>query len=44
MGNPRFSRREFLLLAGAAAWVEAADKDFWNSKPPSEWDTGEIYS
>jgi hypothetical protein len=44
MRNPLFSRRGFLLLAGTAAGVEAADKDFWNSKPPSEWDAGEIYS
>jgi len=36
--------RGSLLLAGTAACVEAADKDFWNSKPPSEWETGEIYS
>jgi hypothetical protein len=44
MRNLLFGRRDFLLLAGTAACVEAADKDFWNSKPPSEWDTGEIYS
>jgi len=44
MRNPLFKRREFLLLAGTATCVGAADKDFWNSRPPSEWDTGEIYS
>jgi hypothetical protein len=44
MRSPFFSRREILLLAGTAACAGAADKDFWNSKPPSEWDAGEIYS
>jgi hypothetical protein len=39
-----FSRRKLLLMAGTAACANSADKDFWNSKPPSEWDMGEIYS
>jgi hypothetical protein len=43
MHSPLFNRREFLLLAGTAACAEADDKDFWNSKPPSQWDVGEIY-
>jgi hypothetical protein len=44
MRNPPFSRREFFLLAGTAACVKAVEKDFWNSKPPSQWDRGEIYT
>jgi hypothetical protein len=44
MRSPLLTRRQLLLLAGTAACVEAADKDFWNSKPPSEWEIGEIYT
>jgi hypothetical protein len=35
MHSSLFSRRKLLLLAGTAAYIEAADKDFWNTKPPS---------
>jgi hypothetical protein len=44
MRSSLFSRRKLLLLAGTAAYIKAAEKDFWNTKPPSEWDTGEIYT
>lgn len=37
------TRRRLLLLAGAAARLEASDPDFWNSKPAEEWSTGDIY-
>jgi len=37
------SRRQFLLLAGSAVHLRASRDDFWNTKPPSEWDAGEIY-
>jgi hypothetical protein len=43
MRNSLFTRRQLLLLAGTAACATAADNDFWNLKPASEWDTGEIY-
>jgi len=38
-----FSRREFVLLAGAASRLTAAGGGFWNNKPPAQWSTGEIY-
>jgi len=42
--DPRFlSRREFFLLAGTTSAVRAAENDFWNSKPPSQWTVGDIY-
>jgi hypothetical protein len=37
------SRREFVLLAGAASRLPAAGGGFWNNKPPAQWSTGEIY-
>jgi hypothetical protein len=40
---PILSRRQLLLLAGSAASLGASRDDFWNTKPPSEWDAGEIY-
>lgn len=30
-------------MAGAALRLEATGPDFWNSKPASEWNTGDIY-
>jgi hypothetical protein len=41
--NSRVSRRRILFLAGAAVRLRAAGEDFWNTKPPSQWDAGEIY-
>src|SRR5580704_773385 len=38
-----FSRREFVLLAGAASRLTAGGGGFWNNKPPAQWSTGEIY-
>jgi hypothetical protein len=44
MGPPSFiTRRQFLLLAGSALRLGASRDDFWNTKPPSEWDAGEMY-
>jgi hypothetical protein len=40
---PVFSRRQLFVLAGAAARMEAAEDDFWNSKPPAEWSAGDKY-
>jgi hypothetical protein len=40
---PILSRRQLLLLAGSAVRLGASRDDFWNTKPPSEWDAGEIY-
>jgi len=37
------SRRQILLLAAAAARLRASAEDFWNRKPASQWDIGEIY-
>jgi len=37
------SRRRLLLLAGTALRMEASEPPFWNSKPPGEWSTGDIY-
>jgi hypothetical protein len=43
MGHRLFSRRDLLLLTGTLACLDASDTEFWNSKPPSAWDVGEIY-
>jgi hypothetical protein len=37
------SRRQLVLLVGSAVRLGAGRDDFWNTKPPSEWDAGEIY-
>jgi hypothetical protein len=42
-GSFFFTRRQLLLLAGAAARTAAAAEDFWNIKPPVEWNAGDIY-
>ena len=39
----KLSRRQLFLLAGAAARLGASEPDFWNSKPATEWSTGDIY-
>lgn len=38
----QISRRQLFLLAGAAR-LARADQDFWNAKPPAEWNLGDIY-
>jgi hypothetical protein len=43
--EPRYTRRNLLLLAGAGLAgirLDAADTDFWNKKPPSQWTREEI--
>lgn len=40
---PIFTRRKLLLLAGAAGRLAAFGEDFWNTKPPAQWDAAEIY-
>ena len=42
-GPATLSRRQLFLLAGAAARLQASGPDFWNSKPATEWDAGDIY-
>jgi hypothetical protein len=37
------SRRQLLVLAGAAARLAAAEQDFWDTKPPEEWSVADIY-
>ena len=39
------SRRVFLLAGTGArlAASQASDQDFWNTKPPAEWSTGDKY-
>jgi hypothetical protein len=41
--NSLVNRRRILILAAAAVRVRASGKDFWNSKPASQWNAGEIY-
>jgi hypothetical protein len=42
-GPSILTRRQLLLLLAATARLEAADEDFWNTKPLSEWNAGDIY-
>jgi hypothetical protein len=39
----RISRRQALILGAAVTRVHASGEDFWNSKPSSRWNAGEIY-
>jgi hypothetical protein len=38
----KLTRRQLLFLVGAAP-LTATDGNFWNTKPSSQWDVGEIY-
>jgi hypothetical protein len=40
---PLLNRRQLLLLAGSSVTLGASRDEFWNTKPPSEWEVGEIY-
>jgi hypothetical protein len=37
------SRRQLVMLAGAALRLRASEPDFWNCKPAEEWTAADIY-
>ena len=37
------TRRQLFFMAAAATRLGAAGEDFWNTRPATEWNAGDIY-